>query len=46
MKCLPQKLFFPLASLRKQFEIIVYTLDVGDCYLSYDILKLVGYLHM
>lgn len=39
MKCLAQKLFFLLVSLRKQFQNIVYTLDLGDYYLSYDFLK-------
>lgn len=39
MKCLAQKLFFLLASLRKQFQNIVYTLDSGDYYLSNVFLK-------
>lgn len=38
MKRLAQNLFF-LASLRKQFQNIVYILDLGDYYLSYDFLK-------
>lgn len=39
MKCLAQKLFFLLESLRKQFQNIVYSPDLEDCYLSYDFLK-------
>lgn len=42
MKCLAQKLFFLLASLRKQFQNITYTLDLEDYYLNYDFLKIDG----